>query len=143
MTSKPASIVIVEDNEPDLILICEALRKRGMKCEITHFKDGADALAGIERIGNDVEPVPDLIFLDLNIPKISGLEVLVRARSKPRLKTVPIVILTSSQSHDDRSQSIELGATSYVTKPFELNEFLTVVGEIAVRLLATPLKQHA
>jgi CheY-like chemotaxis protein len=143
MNTKPARIVVVEDNEPDLILIREALRMTGMKCEIIHFKDGVEALAGLEQFGKRGEPVPDLIFLDLNIPKISGLEVLANARSNTLLQNVPIVILTSSQSHDDRSQSIVLGATSYVTKPFELNEFLTVVGGIAVQLLSVTLKQHA
>jgi len=143
MSTKPVRIFVVEDNEPDLILIREALRMTGLKCEITHFKDGAEALAGLERIGNTGEPIPDLIFLDLNIPKITGLEVLVSARSKTILQKVPIVILTSSQSHDDRSQSLGLGATSYVTKPFELNEFLTDVCDIAMQLLSKPVQQHA
>jgi chemotaxis family two-component system response regulator Rcp1 len=143
MNTKPARIFVVEDNEPDLMLIREALRMTGLKWEITHFKDGADALAGFERTGHNGEPIPDLIFLDLNIPKITGLEVLVSARSKTLLQNVPIVILTSSQSHDDRSQSLGLGATSYVTKPFELNEFLTVVGDIAMQLLSKPIQRHA
>ena len=143
MNTRPARIFVVEDNEPDLLLIREALRMAGLKFEITLFKDGSAALAGLERIDNDGEPVPDLIFLDLNLPRISGLEVLVTARSKTLLQNVPIVILTSSQSHDDRSQSLGLGATAYLTKPLELDEFLTVVGHTAMQLLSKPLHRHA
>jgi CheY-like chemotaxis protein len=142
VSAKPARIVVVEDNEPDLILIREALRMTGVQCRITHFKDGAAALAGLERTGRNSEPIPDLIFLDLNIPKVAGLEVLASARSMPALEKVPIVILTSSQSQDDRSQSLGLGATSYVSKPFELNAFLIVVGETARNLLSKPDQAH-
>jgi chemotaxis family two-component system response regulator Rcp1 len=131
----PARIAVVEDNEPDVILIREALITAAIDFEITRFKDGAVALAGFQRMGNQQLEL-DLIFLDLNIPRLPGLELLTIIRNNPASAHVPVVILTSSQSPEDRTQALKLGATRYVSKPLQLMEFLSVIGAVAKELLS-------
>ncbi len=131
----PARIAVVEDNEPDVILIREALRTAAIDFEITRFKDGAVALVGFQRMGNKQSEL-DLIFLDLNIPRLPGLELLTMIRNNPASAHVPVVILTSSQSPEDRTQALKLGATRYVSKPLQPTEFLSIVGAVAKELLS-------
>ena len=118
----PVRILLAEDNPADVYLIEEALREHGVPYQITLAKDGEAAIAMIT--AGDVQPT--LIMLDLNMPKRGGGEVLTRLRQDPRCATVPVVVLTSSDSPADREEVMRLGATSYIRKPTGLDEFLTI-----------------
>jgi len=126
-------VLIVEDHAPDVYLVKEALRASGVPFELTQIDDGnaarlylIDATAG----------VPDLIFLDINLPKADGLEILRMIRTWPHLAQVPVAILTSSSSPEDKAKAYRLGANLYITKPVGLSEFLATIGGAAKQLLA-------
>lgn len=125
-SSKPAQIFIVEDNDPDVFLVEEALRAEGVQAKIARCYDGEEAIHGLSQMSEG--SLPNLIIIDLNLPKITGLEILKYARSLNQLDSVPILILTSSQSPVDRSLSMQLGADAYIAKPSTLSEFLSAVG---------------
>jgi two-component system, response regulator len=125
-TGKPAKIFIVEDNDPDVFLVEETLRSQGIPAQIQRCHDGEDAIQALSQIGQS--HLPDIIIIDLNLPKVTGLEILKHVRSLKQLDGVPVLILTSSQSKTDRALSIELGADAYIAKPPTLPEFLSTVG---------------
>src|SRR3984885_6775633 len=125
-TGKPAKIFIVEDNDPDVFLVEETLRAQGITAQIQRCQDGEDALQALSKIGQS--HLPDIIIIDLNLPKVTGLEILKHVRSLKQLDGVPVLILTSSQSKTDRALSIQLGADAYIAKPPTLSEFLSNVG---------------
>jgi two-component system, chemotaxis family, response regulator Rcp1 len=129
----PARILIVEDNDPDVFLVEEALRSQGIAAEIERAYDGEDALAALSKLA--APNLPDLIIIDLNLPKVTGIEVLKHARNLALLDHVPVLILTSSQSRADRAVSLQLGANAYIAKPPTLPEFLSAVGLGIGRLL--------
>ena len=118
----PVRILLAEDNPADVYLIEEALREHGVDCQITLAKDGEAAIAMIA--SGEVDPT--LIMLDLNMPKRGGGEVLTRLREDPRSASIPVVVLTSSDSPADREEVMRLGATSYIRKPTGLDEFLQI-----------------
>jgi DNA-binding response OmpR family regulator len=123
---KPAQIFIVEDNDPDVFLVEEALRALGVPAQIQRCHDGEEAIGALSQIG---EPkLPDLIIVDLNLPKVPGLEILKHVRRLKQLDGVPVLVLTSSQSRSDRALSLQLGADAYIAKPPTLPEFLSAVG---------------
>ena len=115
-------ILLAEDNPADVYLIEEALREHQVPFEITVAEDGEAAIAMIA--AGKVKP--DLIMLDLNMPKRSGGEVLTSLRAQPHCRTLPVVVLTSSDSPLDREEALRLGATSYIRKPTGLDEFLEI-----------------
>jgi two-component system response regulator len=116
-------IFLVEDNEQDEILTIKALAKNKISNEIRVARDGAEAL---EMLFSS-EDLPQLILLDLKLPKIDGLEVLKQIRSHPKTKIVPVVILTTSKEDSDLLSGYELGANSYVRKPIDFHQFTDVV----------------
>ncbi|MGB6946864.1 MAG: response regulator [Bryobacteraceae bacterium] len=123
---KPARIFIVEDNDPDVFLVEEALRSHGVLAQIERCQDGEEAIQALSQI---VEPrLPNLVIIDLNLPKVTGIEILKHVRSLKQLDGVPVLILTSSQSRSDRALSLQLGADAYIAKPPTLPEFLSAVG---------------
>ena len=124
--SKPAKILIVEDNDPDVFLVEEALRAHNIPAQIQRCQDGEEALQVLAQL--DKSDMPDIVIIDLNLPKVSGIEILKHARSLKQLDGVPVLILTSSQSHSDRTVSMQLGADAYIAKPPTLPEFLSSVG---------------
>jgi two-component system, chemotaxis family, response regulator Rcp1 len=134
MTSRPdrsAEILLVEDNPDDIDLTLEALRESHSTHHLNVVENGTDALAFLRRHGTyAAAPRPDLVLLDLNLPMISGYEVLTAIKTDPALRRIPVVILTSSAAEADRSRSTELGADGYVTKPADLDDFLRVVAAI-------------
>ena len=134
-TLLPPHIVVIEDNLPDFVLMKEALRFQKIDARITHYRDGEEAIRGLCSGG---DPGVRLIFLDLNLPKVTGLEVLKSLRAAPGLAGVPIVVFTSSQSERDQSEARRLGMTRYIAKPSDLQAFLSVVGSTAQQLLAEP-----
>ena len=129
-------IILVEDNPTDVELILDALRTHGLSERVRVLRDGQQALDYVAGAGNcagqDVPPLPKVFLLDLKLPKFDGHEVLRRIRADERTKTVPVVILTSSNQHRDRLLSYELGASSYIVKPIDFDAFSDTVAEIGL-----------
>lgn len=124
-------VLLVEDNPGDADLVTETLAESRLHLEIQVVVDGAQALDYLFRVDpyGDVD-VPDLILLDLNLPKLSGCEVLERIKQSPALCDIPVVILTSSDAELDIVKSYQLGANCYVTKPVGLEAFQSIVRSI-------------
>ena len=127
-------ILLVEDNRDDEELILAALLDHKIANETMVVRDGARALEYIfatgEFAGREASKTPALVLLDLKLPKRSGLDVLKAVRADPRTRTLPIVILTSSNEEQDIARCYELGANSFVRKPVEFDEFSAVVGNL-------------
>ncbi len=128
---KKIEILLVEDNPADVRLTQEAFRDAKVHNTLSVARDGVEALAYLRREGPFADAKrPDVIFLDLNLPKIDGRQVLAAVKSDPALKSIPVVILTTSQAEQDILKSYELHANCYVTKPVDLEQFLSVVKSI-------------
>lgn len=125
-------ILLVEDNQDDEELTVRALRKNQILDDVVVARDGEEALDFLfgtgDHAGRDVNALPDLVVLDLNLPKLNGLEVLRRVRADPRTKLVPVVVLSSSKEDEDIVRSYSVGANAYVQKPVDFKEF-----DVAVR----------
>ena len=128
---KPVEILLVEDNPGDVRLTIEAFKEGKVSNNLHVVQDGIDALAFLHREGqyNDV-PQPDVILLDLNLPKKDGREVLAEIKKEPDLKRIPVVILTTSEAEQDILKTYDLHANCYITKPVDLEQFITVVKSI-------------
>ena len=129
-------ILLVEDNADDEKLTLRALEKNHIKNEVVVTRNGAEALdylfaTGIFE-GRNLNIVPQLVLLDLKLPKLDGLEVLRRLRADERTKLLPVVILTSSDEEQDRFNSYGLGANSYVRKPVDFNQFSDAVRQLGL-----------
>ena len=125
------NILLVEDNPGDVRLACEALTENHVKHILYHVDDGLQALDFLQKKGEyHSSPRPDLILLDLNLPKINGHQVLAEIKSDESLRKIPVVILSISQAEKDIERSYELNANCYVTKPLDINEFIEVFGRI-------------
>jgi len=121
----------VEDNIGDVRLVAEAIKETGQVHEIIVVSDGMDALDYLHRRGQyTTAPLPDLILLDLNLPKKGGLEVLAEIKSDTRLGPIPVVVFTTSSSPVDITRAYGLHASCYVTKPADLDDLFRVVGII-------------
>jgi len=127
-------ILLVEDNPDDLELTLRAFKKSRLMNKIIIARDGVEALdylfATGPHSGRDSADTPHLVLLDLNLPRIDGLEVLRRMREDPRTKLVPVVVLTSSDEERDVVQSYKLGANSYVRKPVDFAQFLDAARQL-------------
>jgi len=134
MTDK--MILLVEDNRDDEALTLRALRKNRITNEVIVVRDGAEALEylfGTGRYeGRDTTAVPDLILLDLKLPKVDGLEVLRRLRADKGTRPLPVVILTSSTEEQDVLKGYGLGANSYIRKPVDFDEFMKAARQLGV-----------
>ena len=119
-------ILLVEDNPSDAELTQRALRKSELDAQLAIARDGAEALEYL--LSN--RPRPKVIFLDLKLPKIDGIEVLRRVRADERTKSIPVVVLTSSQEERDISECYKLGVNSYIVKPVEFDKFYKAVAEL-------------
>lgn len=128
---KPIHILLVEDNEGDIVLTTEALEEGRISNTIAVAKDGWEAVQYLEKKGKfSGQPTPDLILLDVNLPKMNGHEVLKNIKTNPLLKHIPIIILTTSSSESDILKSYQNHANCYITKPVGLDNFLKVVASI-------------
>jgi two-component system, chemotaxis family, response regulator Rcp1 len=128
---RPIEILMVEDNPGDVRLTMEALRESKVRNNLHVAGDGVEAMAVLRREGQHAGAVrPDLILLDLNLPRMDGREVLSAIKSDAKLKTIPVVVLTTSRAEQDVLRSYELQANCYITKPVDLEQFLTVVRSI-------------
>ena len=129
--SRPMELLLVEDNPGDVRLTQEAFHDANSTLHRHVVTDGAEAMALLQREGRHAAaPRPDLILLDLNVPKLDGREVLARIKEDGSLKTIPTVVLTTSQAEVDIKNSYQLDANSFLTKPVEFGEFAGVVRSI-------------
>jgi len=129
-------ILLVEDNPLDIDLTLRAFKKQGLLNPVEVARDGEEAVSWITRwkLG---EPMPLIILMDLKLPKIGGLEVLRRFKKQPKLKLIPIVVLTSSSEDKDITTAYEYGANSYIVKPVNFENFSSVAVEIELYWLGT------
>ncbi len=129
--SRPIVILLVEDNLGDIRLTREALKENKVRNAMDVVNDGVEALAFLRREGpHENAARPDLILLDLNLPKKGGLEVLAEIKADDALKSIPVVVLTTSQAEQDIVRSYNLYANAYVTKPVDLEQFIAVIKSI-------------
>ena len=130
------TILLVEDNSDDEALTFRALTKNNIGNQLVVVRDGAEALDYLFATGpfsgRDVNAGPQVVLLDLNLPKVSGLEVLRQLRANERTKHLPVVILTSSNEEQDRLHGYENGANSYVRKPVDFNQFIEAVRQLGL-----------
>lgn len=124
----PIDILMVEDNPGDARLTREALKESKICNNLHHVVDGVEAMAFLKKEGSykDV-PTPDIIFLDLNLPRKDGRQVLAELKVIPRLKHIPVVVLTTSEAEQDVVKSYELHANCYITKPVDLDKFVEII----------------
>ncbi len=128
MNDRAIEILLVEDNPGDARLTMEALKDAKVRNHLTHLTDGVAALAYLRQTGPYAQALrPDLILLDLNLPRKDGREVLAEIKGDKLLRRIPVVVLTTSQAEEDVLRVYNLNANCYVTKPMGLDQFLKVV----------------
>jgi chemotaxis family two-component system response regulator Rcp1 len=127
---KRLEILLVEDCSSDVRLIREALKQTSVDVRLTVAYDGVEALEYLRGSERGVSPRPNLILLDLNLPRKNGREVLAEIKSSPKLKQIPVVVMTGSHADEDVAQAYALKANCYITKPGDLSEYLSVVRAI-------------
>lgn len=128
---RPVEILLVEDNPADVRLIRETFKDFKIQNNLSVAKDGVEAVDFLTRSGSFTSaPRPDVVLLDLNLPKKSGFEVLAEIRRIPELKRIPVVVLSTSDSEKDVLKSYDLSANCFVTKPVGLDEFIKIVMSI-------------
>ncbi len=132
MTEK--GILLVEDNENDILLTIRALEKAKIKNQLTVVRDGVEALDFLMGTENqaecDLDEMPQVILLDLNLPRVNGLEVLRKIRANQRTRLLPVVVLTSSKEEADLTMSYLLGANSYIRKPVSFTQFTEAIYQL-------------
>jgi chemotaxis family two-component system response regulator Rcp1 len=135
---KPKIIFLVEDNKADIRLIQEALKNSAVLHQVITVRNGMDAMAYLHKEGEYADAVrPDLILLDLNLPRKDGREVLAEIKTDPDLKRIPVVVLTTSRNEEDIYQSYDLNVNCYITKSRNLGELFQIVKGIEEFWLAT------
>ena len=130
-------ILLVEDNINDAELAIRELKKHKMTDNLVHVSDGEEALEFIFATGKhhgirNIDSPPKLVLLDIQMPKVNGIEVLQQIKSDPRTKKIPVVILTSSKENPDIQKCYDLGANSYIVKPVDSNNFFNAIKEIGL-----------
>ncbi len=129
--AKPIEILLVEDNPGDVRLTKEALKENRISNILRVVSDGEEAIQFLRRTGSQEDMSrPDLILLDLNLPKKDGREVLMDIKADPRLRSIPVVVLTTSEAEEDVAKAYDLHANCFVTKPVDLEKFISVVKSI-------------
>lgn len=128
--SRPVEVLLVEDNPGDVRLTQEAFKDGRVFVNLTVASDGVEAMEFLRGDGVHAKPRPDLILLDLNLPRKSGREVLEEIKADDVLKRIPVIVMTTSKAEQDIHRAYNLNANCYVTKPVDLDEFLNVVRSI-------------
>lgn len=127
----PIEVLLVEDDPGDVLMTREAFEEHKVRNRLNVVSDGVDALAYVRRQGEFADAIrPDLILLDLNLPKCDGREVLKEMKNDPDLREIPIVVLTTSSAESDVLASYQLHANAYVTKPVDFERFISAVKQI-------------
>ncbi|MEV0350854.1 response regulator [Nonomuraea sp. NPDC050680] len=128
---RPIEVLLVEDDQGDVLLTKEAFDFNKVRNRLHVVNDGEQAMAFLRREdGYHDAPTPDLILLDLNLPRMGGLEVLTEVKADAELRTIPVVILTTSEAEEDILHSYRLHANAYVSKPVDFEQFIRVVRQI-------------
>lgn len=128
---RPLNVLLVEDDPGDVLIAREAMAAGQLSTKIDVVTDGVEAMSFLRRgDGFDDAQRPDLILLDLNLPRMSGHEVLAEVKQDPELRRIPVVVLTTSQAHEDIAKSYDLHASVHVSKPVDFDEFAGVVKQI-------------
>lgn len=131
LVAKPAEVLLVEDNPSDVRLTKEAMKEGHVLNNLHVVGDGQAAIDFLQRKGQYADaPRPDLVLLDLNLPKKSGREVLAEIKKDDDLKTIPIVVLTTSKAEEDIVKTYQLHANCFITKPVDLDKFIAVVQQV-------------
>ncbi|TDC99121.1 response regulator [Nonomuraea deserti] len=131
MDVRPIDVLLVEDDQADILLTKEAFDLNKVRNRLNVVNDGEQAIAYLRREGEYRDASrPDLILLDLNLPRMSGREVLREVKDDPSLRTIPVVILTTSEAEEDILHSYRLHANAYVSKPVDFEQFIRVVRQI-------------
>ena len=124
-------VLLVEDSEADAMLIKRSFAQSDISCTLCWLEDGESAIAYLEQRGQYQQAIrPDLIILDLNLPRLDGREVLHRVKNNSDLKRIPVVVMSTSNSEIDVSRSYDLHANCYIVKPFDVHDFLRVTSSI-------------
>jgi two-component system response regulator len=136
VSKRSTEILLVEDNPDDELLTLRALKRNRIANEIVVAHDGTEALDYLfgsgAHAGRDTRELPQIVFLDLKLPKLDGLEVLKRIRADERTRVLPVVVLTSSDEEQDIIDSYHLGANSYIRKPVDFAQFVETVGQLGL-----------
>ncbi len=128
---RPIEILLVEDDEGDVLLTTEALEASKITNNMSVARNGEEALKFLRRrAGFEDAPRPDIVLLDLNLPRVDGREVLSQIKADPELRRIPIIVLTTSEAEEDILRSYDLHANAYVTKPVDFTRFLQVIQSI-------------
>ncbi|MEU8361916.1 response regulator [Nonomuraea sp. NPDC048882] len=128
---RPIEVLLVEDDQGDILLTREAFDLNKVHNRLNVVNDGEQAMAYLRREGEFADaPRPDLVLLDLNLPRMSGMEVLEEVKADAELRTIPVVILTTSEAEEDILRSYRLHANAYVAKPVDFEQFIRVVRQI-------------
>jgi len=131
LPGQPIEVLLVEDDPGDVLLIREAFEFNKVHNNLNVVSDGEQALSYLRREGEWSDALrPDLVLLDLNLPRKDGREVLAEAKSDPSIRAIPIVVLTTSEAEEDVLKSYELHANAYVTKPVDFERFVSIVRQI-------------
>ncbi len=134
----PIEILLVEDNEPDVILTQEAFLDSSLPIHLHVARDGVEAMEFLRRENGYAGAVrPDVILLDINMPRKNGLEVLADLKDDPALRTIPVVVLTTSQADEDILRSYQSHASSYIVKPVEFSQFYKAIQSLGEYMLGT------
>ena len=146
MIRKQAEILLIEDSLPDIRLTERALKSGQLSYNVSIVRDGVEALAFLRRQNSYADaPRPDLILLDLGLPKKSGTEVLAEIKEDPGLKRIPVVVLTSSDAQEDIFATYDLHANAYTKKPLDADDFVNAIRTIEefwLSLVILPGKEH-
>jgi CheY-like chemotaxis protein len=130
-TPLPIEVLLVEDDPGDVLMTQEAFEEHKVRNRLTVVNDGVEALAYLRREGRYADaPRPDLVLLDLNLPKVDGRQVLAEIKADDSLRRIPVVVLTTSAADEDILRSYSLHANAYVTKPVDFERFIAVVRQI-------------
>jgi len=128
---KAIDVLLVEDDPGDVLMTREAFKDNKLANRLSVVPDGVDAMAYLRKEGRFADsPTPDLVLLDLNLPRMDGREVLAAMKSDPELRRIPVVVLTTSEAEEDVLRSYSLHANAYVTKPVDFGRFIEVVRKI-------------
>jgi len=137
VVGRPMEILLVEDDLEDAGLTIDALRQGQVCCRVSLVRDGEEALEFVRRVGKFARtPRPDLILLDLHLPRLSGREVLAELKADSQLGRIPVVVLTASQIHEEMLRGEHLHVESYLTKPVDIQAFVAMVKSLRKLLLA-------
>lgn len=132
-TTQPFDLLLVEDEPADVHLVRMALKEGKVWCNLHHAEDGVDGLAFLRREGGHQDaPRPDLILLDLNMPRMDGREFLAAVKADDSFSQIPVVVLTTSEVERDVVSSYRLGASGYITKPVDMEQFIEAIRQVGV-----------